>query len=164
MKTPKSGIIMLAIVVVGYLITFVFNPDAALKALAAAGQTLRSIAPIIIAVFFLMALINTFFKPKSIGKHLGEKSGAKGWLIGLTGGILSHGPAYVWYPILADIRTHGARSGLIIAFLYTRAIKLPWLPLMASYFGIAFTLLLCIYIIIGAWLQGMAADAILKEQ
>jgi uncharacterized membrane protein YraQ (UPF0718 family) len=163
-KTPKSGIIMLALVAAGYLITFLLNPDAAFKALSAAGQTLGSIAPIIVAVFFLMALINTFFKPKSIGKHLGKKSGAKGWFIGLAGGILSHGPAYVWYPILSDIRSHGARNGLIIAFLYTRAIKLPWLPLMASYFGLAFTLLLCFYIIIGAWLQGIAADAILKEQ
>jgi hypothetical protein len=34
----------------------------------------------------------------------------------------------------------------IAAFLYTRSIKLPWLPLMAHYFGVTYMLTLTFYI------------------
>jgi len=33
---------------------------------------------------------------------------------------------------------------------YARAIKLPWLPVVVGYFGIAFTLVLTFYILLGA--------------
>jgi len=154
---------MLAIVAALYLITFALNPTAGKEALFAAGATLKMIAPILVVVFFLMALLNTFVKPKSIAKHIGKQSGIRGWFIALAGGVFSHGPGYVWYPMLADMRSHGARNGLVVAFFYARAIKLPWLPVMVSYFGLTFTLLLTLYVIVGAWLQGLAADRLLKH-
>ena len=160
-KQPRSGLILLGITAVFYLAAFVLAPENGMKALAAAGTTLKTIAPILLAVFFLMALLNTFVKPKKIAKHFGQESGFKGWFISLAGGVLSHGPGYVWYPMLADLRDHGARNGLVVSFFYARAIKLPWLPVMVSYFGLAFTLLLSLYIILGAWLQGLIADKLL---
>jgi len=163
-RKPRSGPIMLGIVAALYLVTFALNPTACREALSSAGATLKMIAPILIIVFFLMALLNTFVKPKSIAKHLGKQSGLKGWLIALAGGVFSHGPGYVWYPMLADMRNHGARSGLVVAFFYARAIKLPWLPVMVSYFGLTFTLLLTLYVIIGAWAQGVIADKLLPTK
>ena len=160
-KQPRSGLILLGITAVLYLAAFVLAPENGMKALAAAGTTLKTIAPILLAVFFLMALLNTFVKPKKIAKHIGRESGLKGWIIALTGGVLSHGPGYVWYPMLADLRDHGARNGLVVAFFYARAIKLPWLPVMIGYFGLSFTLLLSLYIVLGAWLQGLIADKLL---
>lgn len=160
-KQPRSGIILLGVTVLLYLAAFVFAPDAGRQALVSAGATLKTMAPILVAVFFLMALLNTFVKPKSIAKHIGKESGIKGWFISLAGGVLSHGPGYVWYPLLADLRAHGARNGLVVAFFYARAIKLPWLPVMVSYFGLGFTLLLSVYILAGAWLQGLIADRLL---
>lgn len=154
----KSGWIMLGIVSLLYLLTFLIDPSIGKASALAAFKTLKAIAPILLIVFFLMALLNTFINPKEIAKHLGQESGFKGWVIALTGGILSHGPGYIWYPMLSDLRKHGARDGLIIAFLYARSIKLPWLPLMISYFGFAFTLLLILFILLGAWLQGVISD------
>ena len=113
-----------------------------------------------------MALLHTFIDSKSISKHIGEQSGVRGWVIALVGGILSHGPAYVWYPMISDLRNHGARDGLIVAFFYTRSIKLPWLPLMVSYFGLAFTVVLTVLVILSAWIQGLIVDkftALLEE-
>ena len=160
----KAGTVFLGIVALCYLAAFVLRPEAGLTALSAAGATLKTIAPVLVAVFFLTALLNTFVKPKSIARHIGRKSGLRGYLIAVVGGVLSHGPAYVWYPVLADLRNHGARNGLVVAFLYARAVKLPWLPVMVSYFGLPFTLLLCFYILLGAWLQGMIAEKLLGMQ
>ena len=154
----RSGLVMLAVVGCMYLLTFYFNPQAGQDALLAAFKILKMIIPILLIVFFLMALLHTFIDAKSISKHIGEQSGVRGWMIALVGGILSHGPAYVWYPMISDLRNHGARDGLIVAFFYTRSIKLPWLPLMVSYFGLAFTLVLTLLVILSAWIQGLITD------
>ena len=149
---------MLVVVVVLYLGVFLFDPAVGEKALWASADILKMIAPILLIVFFLMALLNSSIDTAYISKHLGKESGLRGWLIALGGGILSHGPAYVWYPMLSESRKQGARDGLIVAFFYTRSIKVPWLPLMVSYFGLLFTVLLTFYVIVGAWLQGYIVD------
>jgi len=154
----RSGFVMLAVVVFMYLITFYFNPQAGKEALLAAFEILKMIIPILLVVFFLMALLYTFIDAKSISRHIGEQSGVRGWVIALVGGIFSHGPAYVWYPMIANLRKHGAREGLLVAFFYTRSIKLPWLPLMVSYFGLAFTVVLTVLVILSAWIQGIIVD------
>ena len=155
---------MLGIVSVLYIITFFLSPESGKQALAASGAILKMIAPILLIVFFLMALLNTSIDSRYIAKHLGKESGVRGWLIALGGGILSHGPAYVWYPMLSQMREQGARDGLIVAFFYARSIKLPWLPLMVSYFGLLFTVLLTFFVILGAWLQGLIADRLLSKR
>ena len=76
----------------------------------------------------------------------------------VAGGILSHGPSYVWYPLLQELRSHGTRDGLVVTFLYVRAIKLPWLPVMVDYFGWSFTLLLSLFLILFGLLQGWLAE------
>ncbi len=154
----RSGFVMLAVVACIYLITFYFNPQAGQDALLAALKILKMIIPILLVVFFLMALLYTFINAKSISRHIGEQSGLRGWVIALIGGIFSHGPAYVWYPMISNLREHGARDGLLVAFFYTRSIKLPWLPLMVSYFGLAFTVVLTVLVILSAWMQGVIVD------
>jgi hypothetical protein len=46
------------------------------------------------------------------------------------------------------------RDGLIVVFFFSRAIKIPLLPMMIDYFGWAFTLVLSFYILVGALIQG----------
>lgn len=157
-KKSKSGYIMLGVVSALYIILFFFNADKTIDSLFASLKVLEMIAPILLIVFFLMALLNTFINEKSIAKHLGEDSGAKGWFIALFGGILSHGPGYIWYPMLQELRSKGALDGLVIAFIYARAIKLPWLPLMISYFGLSFTIVLSFYIVFAAFIQGVIVN------
>jgi len=157
----RSGWIMLGIVAAAYAVLFAVDADAGRKALAKSRETLKMIAPVILIVLVLTALLGTWVNPRKFSKHLGEESGVKGWFLALTAGIVSHGSSYVWYPLLADLMKHGVRAGLVVAFLYARAVKIPWLPLMASYFGLGFTVLLTLYTVLGAWVQGMIADRIL---
>jgi len=156
----RSGWIMLVVTLTLYIATAFENPSIALAALNKSLDALKMIAPILLIVFFLMALLSSFIKPKKIAKYLGKESGIKGWIVALAGGVFSHGSSYVWYPILSELRNQGARDGLIVAFFYARAIKLPWLPVMIGYFGITFTLLLSLYILLGAWIQGVIADKV----
>jgi len=149
---------MLGIVLVLYGVLFFFNTDKTLAALKESLEVLKMIIPILVAVLTLTALLNTFIDEKSISKHLGKQSGVKGWLLALLGGILSHGPGYVWYPMLQNLRERGAKDGLIGAFIYARAVKIPWIPLMIAYFGWAFTVVYTLYVVLGAWVQGVLLE------
>lgn len=93
-------------------------------------------------------------KPKAISKYLGKGSGVGGWLLSIVAGIISHGPIYVWYPLLKELRKQGMRQGLAAVFLYNRAIKIPLLPVMIYYFGVAFTVLLLVFRVIASVIEG----------
>jgi uncharacterized membrane protein YraQ (UPF0718 family) len=153
-----SGIYFLALVLLAYLLLFSTTPDKALAALAESWLVLAKLLPVLMAVIVLLGLFNSFFNPKKMAKFLGSESGLRGWLIAVAGGILSHGPVYIWFPLLSDLRGHGTKIGLIAAFIYVRAIKLPWIPLMVEYFGWPFTIIISIYLIIAGVVQGMLID------
>jgi uncharacterized membrane protein YraQ (UPF0718 family) len=78
--------------------------------------------------------------------------------VAIGGGILSHGPVYAWYPLLQGLARHGMRPALIAAFLYARSIKLPWLPLMAHYFGLGYMLALSGWIVLFSVVNGWLVE------
>ena len=142
------------VVLLLYGLLFVLGSPVALPALKKSGLVLVKIIPIIAAVICFTAAINYFLQPRQIARHLGRESGPMGWLWSLAAGVISHGPMYAWYPMLEDLRSHGMRDGLIVVFFYSRAIKIPLLPMMVDYFGWLFTLVLSLYILLGALVQG----------
>lgn len=154
-KFSFRGRYLLATVVCCYLVLFLVNSQTTFSALQKSGDLLIKIIPIITVVIFLTAVLNYFLKPKQIAQHLGQDSGVNGWLWALGAGIISHGPMYVWYPLLEDLRQHGTKDELIVVFFASRAIKVPLLPMMVDYFGLFFTLLLSFYMLFGAILQGL---------
>ncbi len=157
-KQKLNGRYLLPLVLLSYTLLYVYYPDNTIEALSKSLSTLLHLLPIFLVVILLMGIFTRLLSRKRIGRLLGNQSGMKGWAIAVVGGILSHGSSYIWYQMLANLRKQQVRDGLIVTFLYTRAIKLPWLPLMVSYFGYAFTVLLMLYIIIGALIQGMIID------
>ena len=161
MKKNRFSYIFLISTVVLYITVFFVSPENAFCALDKSFQILKKILPVLTLVLILTAVLGILVHPKIISQYLGKNSGIKGWLISISGGVLSHGSTYIWYPILQDFRLHGAKDGLIIAFFYARAIKLPWIPMMISYFGLSFTLVLSLYIIISAFLQGLIAERLI---
>ncbi len=163
MKKNRSGLVMLGIVALLYLVLGILHPDKTVAALWTSLGVLKMIIPILLLVFFLMALLNVYIDEEAISRHMGEESGLKGWFLALFGGILSHGPGYVWYPLLQNLRERGAKDGLIVAFIYARAIKIPWIPLMITYFGWTFTLVYTFWVVAGAWVQGIVAQRLLRK-
>lgn len=123
-----------------------------------------SVLPTLALVFVLMLLSHLLFKPKKVSVLLGDNSGFKGWLISIIGGILSSGPIYMWYPLLADLKEAGMKDGLIATFLYNRAVKIPMLPLLIAYFSLPFTILLSFYMVVFSVANGFLVEILLKNK
>ena len=150
----------LAIVATLYAVCAALAPDLALRALAHAWQALRNMLPVLALVFVLLFVFDLALNPRRVAQHLGHPGGTRGWLIALAAGILSAGPIYAWYPLLAELRGKGMRASTAAVFLYARAIKLPLLPLLFHYFGTAYSMVLSLYLAGFALLSGLVMERI----
>lgn len=153
-KASKLSWWFLAVVLVIYLIAAFIDPATAAKAVSVFSGIIMQVAPVLVLVFFLLFLVDLFIDQKKAARYLGRESGITGWFFAVAGGILSSGPIYVWFPFLAEMREKGMKTELAATFLYNRAVKLPLLPLMIYYFGLAFTVVLTIYMILFSVLAG----------
>ena len=144
-----------------YAITWLLRPGLVLQALAGFKGMLLKIVPILGLVFVALLLINLFLDPVRIRRHLGADSGLKGWLYAIIGGIFISGPPYVLYPMLAEFRTHGAKNSLLAAFLYNRNVKIHFLPVMIYYFGLRYSLVVSVYIILFSVVSGLLIERLI---
>lgn len=60
------------------------------------------------------------------------------------------GPIYAWYPLLKELREKGAGLFPIAVFLYCRAVKPFLLPIMISYFGWQYVIILTVLTVLGS--------------
>jgi len=121
------------------------------------------IVPIFVLIFILMTFTNLFITPHFITRHFKEP-GIKKWIFVIIGGILSTGPIYMWYPLLADLREKGVDNGFIAAFLYSRAIKIPLLPVIIFYFSLKYIIALTVVMIGFSVIQGITVNKILPPK
>ena len=163
-KLEFKGIKFLFFVIIIYILIFLFDGKNSILALTKSYEVLLKLLPIFVMIIFITTMINYFLKPKMIMKHLGKDSGIKAWIYAIVGGVISHGPMYVWYPMLSELKQNGLKNSLLATFMYTRAIKVPFIPIMIDYFGVVFTIVLFIYILIGGILQGLLIEALSKKQ
>ncbi len=143
-----AGVVMI------YLMVWLYSPDQVLGALRSSGTVFMRILVPLAFVFILMTALNLFLKPGHIVRYIGKGAGLRGVFLSATAGILSMGPIYAWYPLLKDLREKGAAASLIAIFLGNRAVKPFLLPVMISYFGWAYTLILTVLTCIGALAVG----------
>ena len=138
-----------------YIVAGFASPELAWSAITVFVRIVVNILPALVLVFGMMFAVNLLLEPKRIIKYLGSESGVKGWFIAIAGGIISTGPIYVWYPLLAELRKHGMKDSLIAAFLYNRAVKIPLIPVMVYYFGWLFTAVLIVYMLVFSIINGL---------
>jgi len=155
-----AGWYFLGVIILIYVIVFFINSSLFLSALHSFIAICRKVIPVIILVFILMVITNYALKPQLLVKHLGKDAGVKGWLIAIIAGILSSGPIYLWYPLLHELQKRGVRNGLLAVFLYNRAVKIPLLPLLIAYFGVAYTVILTLVMILFSVIQGVVVEKI----
>ncbi len=156
-KTEKSragGYFLIAMLVI-YLVFFFLNKNLLIQSLSKFAKIFLKIIPVLLIAFVLMAFINYFVTPKFLIKHLSKKNKIKKWFIAIVSGIISTGPIYMWYPMLSDLKDKGVSKGLIATFLYSRAVKPALIPIMIFYFGIVYTLIFTLVIIIFSFIQGI---------
>ena len=158
-KSPAGWYFLLGVILL-YIIISIFKIETILLSLQFFVDIIVKILPVLVLIFVLMALTNYYIRPKMLVKLMGKGSGIKGWAISIIAGIISSGPIYMWYPLLSDLQRQGMRNGLIAGFLYNRAVKIPLLPLLIMYFGLVYTIVLMIVMIIMSVFQGIVVEKI----
>jgi len=160
-KKLNAGWIFLIFVFFLYIIFIFINISLVFKSLNTFFQLFYRLLPVLLLVFVLIYLFN-FLDPKIINKYLIRNMGVRKHLIVAFLGILSLGPIYMWYPLLADTKEKGLNDGLIATFLYARAIKLPLLPLMISYFSLKITMIITLLIFVFSFINGFLVNLVMK--
>ncbi len=150
----------LALVVALHIGLAVMDPKKSVAARGASWHLIKSIAPVLVLVFGLIFLSNLLLQERWIQRFVGTSSGIRGYAIAAVAGLISAGPVYVWYPLLKDMRAKGMKNSLLAVFLYNRAVKPQWMPILIGYFGLEYTLVLTFWMIIGGFLQGLMFEAI----
>lgn len=123
-----------------YLWAFAADPQRARLALASGGETLLSVAVLIVAVMGLVGLVQVWTNRDAIAGLLGKGSGHRALLLAALCGTLVIGPPYLIFPLLMTIRQQGARWAVIGAVLGAYAVKLPMIPLEIGFLGWRFSL------------------------
>ena len=163
MKKGRGGWLFLVLVLITYGLFGLLDPVAMSRALSFSRHIMVQMFPILGLVFLLLFVANLVLKPKWIKRYLGSGSGLKGWIAATLGGMLSLGPIYPWYAMLSELRQKGMRNALIASFLYSRAVKLPLLPLMIHYFGLAYMFILCFYLVVFSIVSGIVIEKLSAE-
>lgn len=154
--------LFLGLVLLGYAAVVLLEPDVAARAWAAFTRMAASLVPVLALVFTLVFLVERFLSPERARAWLGRSSGWRGWLLALAAGVVSTGPVYAWYSLLAGLRGKGMRDALVAVVLYARAIKLPMLPMLAHYFGLAYMLVLSLWLAVFALVIGALAERLAR--
>ncbi len=151
----------LAVMIIVYLILAFLSPSLFLQVVKYLYTLALRLVPVFVLVILLMAVVNYVASPDFIRRHLGK--GLRGWFFAIVGGILSTGPIYMWYPLLADLKRKGMSWGKIATFLYNRAVKIPLIPLMVTYFGWKYTVVLTLVMVGASVVVGVLTDLLMKE-
>jgi len=146
-----------------YIILLIFYDEIFFTSLTFVYNILIKVLPFFVIAFILMAVANYFITPQRLLKHFRGR-GIKKWIFIIVGGILSSGPVYMWYPLLADLKKKGLSYGLIACFLYSKAIKIPLMPLLILYFGWTYFTVLTTVMILFSIIQGMLINKLIKNQ
>ncbi|MBK1690610.1 hypothetical protein [Ectothiorhodospira mobilis] len=153
-----GGWVFLGLVLLAWAGSALMDPQVTRQALEAFLRMARAVAPVLVLVFALMYLVERLLDPGRTRAWLGPGSGARGWLLALAAGVLSTGPVYAWYGLLAQLRDQGMRTALVAVVLYARAIKLPLLPLLAHYFGVTYVMVLTLLMALSALISGWLTE------
>ncbi len=152
------GMLFLSLILLVYGILILILPEKTHAALRESGKIAANLVWPVLLVLFVMMILNLFAHPGKIVQLVGEKAGSRGLLLAAAAGILSMGPIYAWYPLLEELQQRGASNRVIAVFLGNRAVKPFLLPIMVSYFGWTYVLLLTFFMIIGAIGLGYVLD------
>jgi len=144
-----------------YLIILLSNRALFVGGLESFWKLFVDVFPVILIVFLCIFITNLFINERQIARYFGERSGWGAWFLAIALGIISAGPIYVWYPLLADLRDKGMANSYIAVFLYNRAIKPQLLPIMVYYFGWVFVIVLTFYMIIASVINGIIVNKLM---
>ena len=148
----KSGIIMLSITILFYGGSFYFFPDKTYTAFMKSFHIFEKLLLVLLIIFIFTVLSNLFINKEKISKYFSNSF--RGYFTSLFASWVAMGPTYAWYPLLSTLKEKGIKDSVLVVFLFARGIKPIWLPLMAVFFGLKYTIIFVMIVSIFAPLQG----------
>jgi len=146
-----------------YVVLFAVMPEKAIAAFKSSGKIFLNIIIPLGFVFILLVVFNLFLNPAHIVKLFGKKSGVKGIILSSAAGIISMGPVYAWYPLLRELREKGAANSLMAIFINSRAVKPFLLPVMISYLGLRYVIVLTVVTMTGTIVAGYITGVLSRD-
>ena len=90
--------------------------------------------------FILIGLFEIWVKKETVERHLGEKSGIRGYLWGILLASTIVGGLYVAFPVAYSLYSKGAKLGVIFTYIGASAIcRVPMTIFEASFLGLRFS-------------------------
>jgi uncharacterized membrane protein YraQ (UPF0718 family) len=108
---------MTAAAVLAFVAVYWKSPDAAQRGLNATGSLLLEITPRMIAAFTLAGLFQAVVPEDVIVRWMGQGSGMRGILIGMTLGTVTPGGPMTHFPVIASLFKMGVGVGPLVAYL-----------------------------------------------
>jgi len=112
-------IIIYAITAVLLISSFIANKKKTLMGLKKGAKAFGKLMPVLLPLFLFIGIMLAIVTPEFISTILGEESGFVGMLFALIVGSITFMPAFVSYPLGAQLLENGANSAHVAAFLAT---------------------------------------------
>ena len=112
-----STAVMMVAAVATLILVYWKSPAAASNGLSATGALILEITPRMVAAFTLAGLIQAVVPQELIVKWMGQGSGVRGILIGMTLGSLTPGGPMTHFPIIASLFKVGVGVGPLVSYL-----------------------------------------------
>jgi uncharacterized membrane protein YraQ (UPF0718 family) len=151
-----TGLIYIILIGSLYLICFRKDAEKGRQSLIAARQTLRYMAPLLLAVFALIGLFHEFVPPVMIHEWLGTENHMLSLLYGGLAGAVAIGPPVASFPIAGSLIDTGAWPPAAAAFIVSWvSVGVLSMPIEANVFGWRFTLWRNVLMFLAALLIGL---------
>ena len=112
-----ASLFMIAAAAIMLIVVYWKSPAAANKGLNATGALIIEILPRMVAAFTLAGLIQAIVPQEMIVSWMGQGSGLKGILIGMTLGGLTPGGPMTHFPVVASLYKIGVGVGPLVSYL-----------------------------------------------
>lgn len=112
-----ASLFMIAAAAIMLIVVYWKSPAAANKGLNATGVLIIEILPRMVAAFTLAGLIQAIVPQEMIVSWMGQGSGLKGILIGMTLGGLTPGGPMTHFPVVASLYKIGVGVGPLVSYL-----------------------------------------------
>ena len=162
-KNLPGALKFLILVLVLFCGIGIFAQDIFIESIQKSLILFRTLVPTLLLVFIFIFIFNLIITDKFVKKHLHKNVGIIHYIAVAVVAILSTGPIYMWYAYLSNVKKEGVSDGLISLFLYNRAIKLPLLPLMISYFSLKTTIIVTLLTLIFSFLNAILINLFNKQ-
>ena len=115
--------------------------------------------------FILIGLFEAWIKKETVIKHLGDKSGMRGYFLVLLLAGFSVGGLFVAFPLAETLHKKGASLKVIFAYLgFAGIFRIPMTIFEISFLGLPFTLVRLLVTIPLFLLIGILLGTILKKR